>query len=328
MAGPKVACITALDPEQYHLVASQALPGMDVVYGSTAISDGEKIEMVKDADFIILWPGRLSDRVLQAAARCRLVQLLSAGYDQMNLRLALDLGIPVANNGGANSVAVAEHTIMLILACYRNLIYHANRVKGGEWRPTEDRNIDLFELEGKTLGIIGMGNIAQKVARRAMAFDSIVQYYDKYTPLTPAGEEAFGVKAVSLEDLLRTSDVVTLHVPLTRETRGLIGGEELARMKPTAIIINTSRGGIIEETALVAALRSGLIAGAGLDVLEHEPPSPDDPLPKLDNVIVTPHTAGPTLESIPKRAANSFANIQRVWTGESPQWVAHFENPG
>ena len=167
MAGPKVACITALDPEQYHLVASQALPGMDVVYGSTAISDDEKIEMVKDADFIILWPGRLSDRVLQASGRCRLVQLLSAGYDQMNLRLAHDLGIPVANNGGANSVAVAEHTIMLILACYRNLMYHANRVKGGGWRPTEDRNIDCFELEGKTLGIIGMGNIAQQVARRA-----------------------------------------------------------------------------------------------------------------------------------------------------------------
>ena len=149
-----------------------------------------------------------------------------------------------------------------------------------------------------------------------------LQYYDKYQQLTPTEEGTLGIKGVSLEELLLTSDVVSIHVPLSPETRGLIGKSEMALMKPTAIIINTSRGGVIKEMDLVEALRSGVIAAAGLDVLESEPPDPNDPLLRLDNAIVTPHIAGPTLESIPKRAANSFANIQRVWNGEPPLWVA------
>jgi phosphoglycerate dehydrogenase-like enzyme len=327
MAEAKVVVFTNLDPELQQVVVSNALPGMKVIAAPIAMDDDEKIVLVKDADFIMLWPGRLSDRVLQAAKKCKLVQLLSAGYDQMNLPLAADLGIPVANNGGANSVAVAEHTIMLILACYRNLMFYANNVKAGRWKPGQERKIDVFELEGKTLGLIGIGNIARQVAKRARAFDAELQYYDKYASMTPSQEEARGIKAVSLEELLRTSDVVSVHVPLTRETRGMIGRAELAMMKPTAIIINTSRGGVIDEPALVEALRSGAIAATGLDVMEHEPPVPDDPLLKLNNAIITPHTAGPTLESIPKRAANAFANIQRVWNGELPLWTVEFENP-
>ena len=134
-----------------------------------------------------------------------------------------------------------------------------------------------------------------------------------------------GIKSISLDELLQTSDVVSVHVPLTSETRNMIGKRELEMMKPTAIVINTARGGIINEEALVDALKSGNIAGAGLDVLEHEPPDPNDPLPKLDNVIVTPHTAGPTLESLPKRATNSFYNMQRVLKGEEPFWTAQFD---
>jgi phosphoglycerate dehydrogenase-like enzyme len=185
----------------------------------------------------------------------------------------------------------------------------------------------VFELEGKTVGIIGMGNIGRQVARRARAFDAALQYYDKYHPLTPTEEEALGLTQVSLEELLRTSDVVTLHVPLTRETRGLIGKEQLALMKPTSIIINTSRGGVIDEAALAHALTNGTIAAAGMDVLEHEPPDPNDPLFKIENIIITPHTAGPTLESIPKRAENAFENVQRIANGEAPWWTAEYENP-
>jgi len=120
--------------------------------------------------------------------------------------------------------------------------------------------------------------------------------------------------------------VVSIHVPLTPETRGIVGKAELEMMKPTTIIVNTSRGGIIDEVALAEALNIGTIASAGLDVLEHEPPDPADPLLKMDNAIITPHNAGPTLESIPKRAANGFANIQRVWSGEPPMWTAQFGN--
>jgi len=322
----KVVFFTNIDAELRQVVADKALPGMDVVTAPADMDDDEKIDLVRDADFIMLFPGKISDKVLQAAPKCKLIQLLSAGYDEMNLPLAEDLGIAVANNGGANRVAVAEHTIMLMLATHRRMMWYANNVKAGRWKKEQDRKIDVFELEGKTLGIIGMGNIGRQVARRAAAFDLELQYYDKYHPLTPTKEDALGLRAVPVDELLKTSDVVTLHVPLTKETYCMIGESEFSLMKPSSVIINTSRGGVINEAALAQALAAGTIAAAGMDVMEHEPPDPNDPLLKLDNLIITPHTAGPTLESIPKRAANSFENIQRVWNGESPMWQPEYEN--
>ena len=326
MADMKVVFFTNIDAELRQVVADKALPGMDVVTAPADMDDDEKIELVRDADFIMLFPGKISDRVLQAATKCKLIQLLSAGYDEMNLPLAEDLGIAVANNGGANRVAVAEHTLMLMLATHRRMMFYANNVKAGRWKQEQDRKIDVFELEGKTLGLIGMGNIGRQVARRAAAFDMELQYYDKYHPLTPVEEETMGIKAVDMDTLLQTSDVVSTHVPLTRETYGMIGKRELELMKPTGVVINTSRGGVIEETALAEALISGTIAAAGLDVMEHEPPDPNDPLLQIDNLVITPHTAGPTLESIPKRAANGFENIQHVWSGQLAMWTAEYEN--
>ena len=326
MADMKVVFFTNIDAELRQVVADKALPGMDVVTAPADMDDDEKIELVRDADFIMLFPGKISDRVLQAATKCKLIQLLSAGYDEMNLPLAEDLGIAVANNGGANRVAVAEHTLMLMLATHRRMMFYANNVKAGRWKQEQDRKIDVFELEGKTLGLIGMGNIGRQVARRAAAFDMELQYYDKYHPLTPVDEETMGIKAVDMDTLLQTSDVVSTHVPLTRETYGMIGKRELELMKPTGVVINTSRGGVIEETALAEALISGTIAAAGLDVMEHEPPDPNDPLLQIENLVITPHTAGPTLESIPKRAANGFENIQHVWSGQLAMWTAEYEN--
>ena len=326
MADAKIVFFTNLNPELRQVVVDKALPGMSVTAAPADMDEEDKIDLVRDADFIMLFPGHISDRVMQAAHKCKLIQLLSAGYDQMNLPLADDLGIAVANNGGANRVAVAEHTMMLMLACQRRLMHYANNVKAGLWKQEQDRKIDVFELEGKTLGIIGMGNIGQQVAKRARAFDMELQYYDKYHPLAPTEEDALGLRQVSQEELLRTSDVVTVHVPLTRETYGMIGAKELSSMKPTAVIINTSRGGVIEEAALVDALITKAIAAAGMDVLEHEPPDASDPLLQIENLVITPHTAGPTLESIPKRAVNCFENIQRVWSGEPPAWTAEYEN--
>ena len=327
MPEPKVVFLTDLDDHYRQIVVDEAPPGMSVIPASNRLDEDAQIELARDADFLLLFPGTLSDRVLTGAPKVRLLQLLSAGYDRMNLKLAADLGVPVANNGGANSVAVSEHAIMLMLAVYRRLYHYAGTVKGGGWRPVGDRSIDTYEIEGKTVGLIGIGNIAQKVARRLHGFDVDLQYYDKYASLRPTEEEALGIRPVDLETLLATSDVVSIHVPLTTETRNMIGGAELAMMKPSAVLINTARGGIVDESALVEALQNGDIAGAGLDVLEHEPPDPNDPLPKLGNVIVTPHTAGPTYESLAKRAANSFYNIQRVWNGGDPLWTAQFDAP-
>jgi len=328
MAGTKVVCLTDLDSELRQVVAAQALPGMEVISEPLGISEGEQMELVSDADYLVIWPAHISDEVLRAAKKCKLVQCLSAGYDKINLALAAELGIPVANNGGANSVAVAEHTIMLILASLKKIVFNANNVKAGGWRASRECRPDVFEFEGRTLGLIGIGNIAKRVAKRARASDVEVQYFDKFASLSAAEQEELGIREVGFEELLRTSDVISIHVPLTAETRNMIAKDQLALMKPSALIINTSRGGIINEDDLAQALKSGVIAAAGLDVLEQEPPPAGHPLLELDNVIVTPHNAGPTLESIPKRAANAFENIQRVMDGGAPLWTAKFGNSG
>ena len=326
MPDSKILFLSDLDPQLQDIVVSQALPGMEVTSASLSLGDDKKAELAAAADFLVLWPARISEQVFRAAKKCKLVQLLSAGYDQVDLSLARELGIPVANNGGANSVAVAEHTMLLILACYRRLVHYANLVKDGGWREIRDRKPDVYELEGKTVGLIGFGNIARKVAKMLKGFDARVQYFDKYATVTAAEQGERQAKSVSLEELLRTSDVVSIHVPLTAETRDMVGKAELDLMKSSAIIVNTSRGGIINEPALAEALNTGSIAAAGLDVLDHEPPQRDDPLLKADNLILTPHNAGPTMESLAKRAANAFQNIQRVVDGQPPLWAAVFEN--
>lgn len=272
---------------------------------------------VSRADFLLgFWS--LTEDDFRAARNLKLIQLMSAGYDRIDLDLAARYGVPVANNGGGNAIAVAEHTILLMLAVYRRLVYHHLNVKAGRWRV--DTN-DLYELWHKRVGIVGLGNIGRQVARRLRAFESEVVYYDIRRP-DPETEAELGVTFAPFEELLQTSDIVTLHVPLTRLTRHMIGARELAMMKPTAVLINTSRGAVVDEQALYEALRSGQIMAAGLDVLELEPPDPSNPLFTLENVVLTPHIAGPTVDGWPRILANCYANIQRVARGEPPLFLA------
>jgi len=167
---------------------------------------------------------------------------------------------------------------------------------------------------------VGLGNIGKKVARRAAAFDMRVQYYD-IARLSEDQEDALGVRFVLFTELLRTSDIVSLHVPLDDTTRNLIGARELAMMKKSAVIINTCRGPVIDESALFKALKDRQIAAAGLDVMVEEPPSPNHPLFTLPNVTLTPHSAGPTWENWTARFRNGFDNIERVAAGRAPKWV-------
>jgi phosphoglycerate dehydrogenase-like enzyme len=167
---------------------------------------------------------------------------------------------------------------------------------------------------------VGLGNIGKKVARRAAAFDMRIQYYD-IARLTEDQEDALGVRFVLFEELLRTSDVVTLHVPLDDTTRNMMSTRQLAMMQRSAILINTCRGGVVDEAALCRALKEGQIAGAGLDVMVEEPPQPNHPLFSLPNVTLTPHSAGPTWENWTARFRNGFDNIQRVANGGRPRWV-------
>jgi phosphoglycerate dehydrogenase-like enzyme len=196
---------------------------------------------------------------------------------------------------------------------------HAD-VCAGQWRSGPSGKAGVHELRGKTIGIVGLGNIGKKVARRAAAFDVDIQYYD-IERMSEDEEDALGVRFVLFTELLRTSDVITLHVPLDDSTRNLIGAAELAMMKPSAILLNTCRGPVVNEVALHEALRTQRIAMAGLDVLTEEPSRAENPLFVLPNVILTPHAAGPTVENWADRFRNGFDNIVRVAQGRKPKWV-------
>ena len=225
-------------------------------------------EALRDADYLMGFIGPLDDETLAGARRLKLVQLLSVGYDRFNLAGARAARLPVAVNGGANAIAVAEHAILLMMATLRHLTDLDAGVRAGRWSTGSRR---LYELWSSTVGIVGMGRIGQEVARRLMGWGSTVVYYDPFR-LAPERERELGVAFLSLEELLDRADVVTIHVPLSSDTRHLIDGRALARMKPTAVLVNTARGELVDEAALAEALRGGRIGGAGLDVLSAEPP--------------------------------------------------------
>jgi phosphoglycerate dehydrogenase-like enzyme len=256
----------------------------------------------------------------RSAPKLKLVQLLSAGYDRVDIEAARKAKVPVSNNGGANAIAVSEHAVMLMLAVLKRLVRFHNDLAAGKWRVGNQVDGAVYELSGKQVGIVGLGNIGKKVARRVQAFDARVQYYDVLR-LTENEEDQLGVRFVLFDELLRTSDIVSLHVPLDETTRAMIGKRELSLMKPSAIIVNTCRGPVIDEAALHHALSTRQIAAAGLDVFLEEPTPKDNPLLTLPNVTLTPHSAGPTWENWAARFRNGFDNILRVAGGRAPKWT-------
>ncbi|MGH7419052.1 MAG: 2-hydroxyacid dehydrogenase, partial [Candidatus Rokuibacteriota bacterium] len=300
------------------IVRSMTPAGFELVVADPGTP--EFIQAAADAQYYLGLARHMGGEFFRTAPNLKLVQLLSAGYDHVDVEAARKAKVPVSNNGGANAIAVAEHTLMLMLAVLKRVVRFHNDVVAGKWRVGNAAEIRVYELSGRRLGIVGLGNIGKKVVRRAAAFDMKIQYYD-IRRLSEAEEDALGVRFVLFDELLRTSDVVSLHVPLDDSTRNLIGARELALMKPEAIIINTCRGPVIDENALHDALKSGRIAGAGLDVMVEEPPKPNHPLFALPNVTLTPHSAGPTWENWRARFRNGFDNITRVAAGRRPLWV-------
>jgi phosphoglycerate dehydrogenase-like enzyme len=280
----------------------------------------EFYEAVKDAEYVMGLGRPIGGEFFRSAPKLKLVQLLSAGYDRVDIESARKAKVSVANNGGANAIAVSEHAIMLMLSVLKRLVVFHNDVVAGKWRVGNHFDSRVFELHGKTLGIVGLGNIGKKVARLAHAFNMNILYYD-VARLTEDQEDALGVRFVLFTELLQSADIVSLHVPLDDSTRNLIGARELAVMKKTAILINTCRGPVVDEAALQKALTSGQILAAGLDVLVEEPAKPNHPLYALKNVTLTPHSAGPTWENWSARFRNGFDNIQRVAAGRAPKWV-------
>lgn len=274
---------------------------------------------IANADYIFGYPSDLSQAELDSAENLKLLQLLSAGFEHVDLDAFAARAIPVANNGGANAPTVAEHTIMLILSVLRELPLHHNTLREGNWLGT-DETFNMRELHGKTLGIVGFGKIGQQVARVSRGFNTTNFYYDAVRA-NPAMEAELHVKFLPLDELLARADVVTIHTALNESTEGLFNARTIALMKSSAILINTSRGRVVEEAPLVEALRTGRLSGAGLDVFERQPPTSDNPLLSLPNVVLTPHHAGVSRDTWIRRIAFGYANIQRVAAGRPAEAV-------
>jgi D-3-phosphoglycerate dehydrogenase / 2-oxoglutarate reductase len=235
---------------------------------------------------------KVTRAAMAAASRLEVIGRAGAGVDTIDVDAATERGIIVMNTPGGNTTAVAEHTLALLLALARRVSVADATVKAGRW---EKNRLQGVELLGKTLGILGLGRIGGEVARRALGFRMQVLAYDPY--LTREAAERLGVESVELDELLSRSDFITIHTPLTGDTRHLIGEGELARMKRGVRLINCARGGIIDETALARALESGHVGGAGIDVFEQEPPPADHPLLRFEQVVLTPHLGAATDEA-------------------------------
>jgi len=259
--------------------------------------------------------------ILEEAENLRIIAQYAVGFDNIDIECATKLGIYVTNTPGVLTEAVADLTWALILGVARRIVEADTFVRWGEWwrkgtgwHPKMMLGIEIY---GKTLGIIGFGRIGKAVARRAKGFNMKILYYD-IVRAPPEVEKELGAKFVDLETLLKESDVVTIHTPLTKETYHLIDESKLKLMKPTAILINTARGAVVDTKALVKALEEGWIAGAGLDVFEQEPLPPNHPLTRFKNVILVPHIGSATYETRLKMAELVAENLIAFYEGRVP----------
>ena len=228
------------------------------------------------------------------------------------------MGIAIATDGGRNAIAVAEQAIALMITiCTKMMLQWQTAMKDRRWQSGIVGG-DMVEITNKTVGIVGLGHIGKPVAKRLKGFDTRTIYYD-IVEIPLEVQQELNAQPVPFEELLTQSDIVSLHVPLTSSNREMIGERELELMKSTAYLINTSRGRLVDEKALYQALKNKRIAGAALDVLEEEPPSPDNPLFDLDNVVITPHMAAFSHETYVRYANFAYANIKRALAGEPPE---------
>jgi phosphoglycerate dehydrogenase-like enzyme len=281
-------------------------------------TEEELIDLLRGIDGVIVSSDPFTARVLAAAPQLKVISRTGVGYDAIDMKAATARGIVVTTTPGVNRHAVAEWAMALMLCCARKLTTNLDEVRRGGW--TRHEGIDLA---GKTLGLVGLGTIGKEVAQRASAFEMRILAYDLVQDLPFA--EAYRVIFVPLDHLLRESDFVSLHLFLNDASRHLINAERLALMKPTAFLINTARGGIVDTAALCLALKEKRIAGAGLDVVESEPLPPDSPLRGCDNVYLSPHVGGASADARRLSGAMAAENLIRALRGERPQGIVNPE---
>ena len=327
MAQHKVAYIAVAEPDTTHV--ERQLEGLDYDMSvQVCASPGEAIEAVKGADVIINQGVPLPREVIVEIDTAKAIVSMGHGFNHIDHNAATEQGVMVVNTAGFVTSQVADHTIMMVLACAKQLTVLHDLVRSGRWKAQTRLGLnDIPNLNDAVLGIVGFGNIGRATARRAAAFGMQVIAHDRYVPRWTARD--LGVELVEgLKELASRSDFVSVLVPLNDQTRKLIGPAFFAAMKPTAYFINTCRGPTVDEAALIQALRDGRIAGAGLDVFEEEPTSPDNPLLKMDNVIVTPHTAGTSTVSIADGLSRLGEEAARVLEGTWPMSLVNPEVRG
>jgi D-3-phosphoglycerate dehydrogenase len=264
--------------------------------------------------------GALTRALLEACPRLKIVSRHGVGYDAVDVPACTDHGVLVTITPNANATAVSEHALALMLACARKVTQADALLKQGKWAREPFVGI---ELSGRTLGLVGLGRVGTKVAHLARAFGMTVLAADPYT--TPERAAAAGVTLMALEEMLPLADFISVHAPLTPDTHHIIGRRTLPMLKPTAILVNTARGPLVDPAALAEALQAGRLAAAGIDVFEQEPFAADDPLHALPNLIATPHVAGNTEESLVNLAVDAAKNILAVFAGQMPDGLVNPE---
>lgn len=283
-----------------------------------------KKALIDAEGFIVRNMTKVNAELLQEAKILKVVGRAGAGYDNIDVSAASQQGIVICYSPEENAVSVAEHVFGLLLSLARKIPAADRSVKNGGW---DRKKYHGYELMGKTLGILGLGKIGLRVALRAKAFGMRILAHDAFLSATNLPVTESGAILVSLDELLTQADFLTIHLPLTKETKGLLNGQAFQKMKPTSFLINTSRGEVLVEDDLYQALKKGKIAGAALDVREEEPPAKQSPLHTLDNVILTPHTAGLTYEAQEKVVAAVAEDVDRVLRGQPALRFVNFPLP-
>lgn len=297
----------------------QLLDGVAQVYVADNQDPNNYLDQMQDADALIVRIAKCDGHAIENSPNLKVIGRTGVGYDTVDVKKATELGIPVVITPGANNRSVAEHAVAMMFALSKNLVEAQTEMCAGNWEIRGAKK--AFELEGKTVGVIGMGAIGRETAKICQGCGMKVAGYDPF--MSQEKIEALGATYYAdYQQLLKDADIVTIHVPLTDGTRNMISKEQLSLMKKTALIINCSRGGIINEADLVQALKDGIIAGAGTDVYCNEPPKPDDPLLHCPNLIVSPHSAAQTREAVIKMAQMCVKGCLAVCRGEKWPYVA------
>jgi D-3-phosphoglycerate dehydrogenase len=290
-----------------------------------ALTEDEIISAAADADAVVIGHEPYTSRVMNSLSSCRLMSTPKTGYDNIDVAAATAAGVCVSCVAGVSSEEVSDHAMALLLACARKIVRLDKAVRAGVWRSIHGPEMEeiwqgIVPLREQTLGLIGFGQIARAMVPKAKGFGLRVLAYDPYVPAEVMAE--VGVEALELDRLLRQSDFVSLHCALTPENRHIMGAEQFKLMKPTAYLINTGRGALVDEEALYNALASGEIAGAGMDVMEVEPVKLDNPLLKLDNVVVTGHSGHYSDIAIANIRQRPVEDVSRIMSREWPRgWI-------